>query len=141
MHLFSPQQTKMFKWATLLFGLLFGVIDSVALTTIKNVHLGWSAWWMILPVALYTMNPFIFLKTMAAESLTIMNIVWDLSSVLIVTFIGLFWFKESVPPLKLVGICLSFISMFLMTYESNSMNEFLSNNVKKVVSAFVGSSK
>ncbi len=96
---------------------------------------------MILPVALYTMNPFIFLKTMAAESLTIMNIVWDLSSVLIVTFIGLFWFKESVPPLKLVGICLSFISMFLMTYESNSMNEFLSNNVKKVVSAFVGTSK
>ena len=131
----------MFKWATLLFGLLFGVIDSIALPTIKNVHLGWSKWWMMVPVALYALNPFIFLKTMAFESLTIMNLVWDLSSDLIVTLIGLFWFKESISPVKLLGVVLSFVSMFLMTYEPNGWNEFLSTNAKKVASAFVGSSK
>ncbi len=131
----------MFKWVTLLFGLLFGVIDSIALPTVKHVHMGWSKWWMMIPVALYALNPLIFLKAMTFESLTIMNLVWDLSSDLIVTLIGLFWFKESVSPVKLLGVALSFVSLFLMTYEPNGWNEFLSENTKKVVSTFVGSSK
>jgi drug/metabolite transporter (DMT)-like permease len=109
----------MFRYTTLLFGILFGLIDAIALPIVKGVSIGWKPLWMIIPVLLYTINPLIFLKALSFESLTIMNLVWDLSSDLIVTFIGLFIFKETIPRTKMVGVILSVISLFLMTYEGN----------------------
>ena len=131
----------MINWRTLLFGLGFGLIDSIALPITKAVSNGLNKWFMVIPMIFYAFSPLVFLKALSSESLTIMNLVWDLSSDLIVTLIGLFWFKESVSPVKLLGVALSFVSMFLMTYEPNGWNEFLSTNAKKIVSAFVGSSK
>lgn len=113
----------MFRYTTLLFGLLFGLIDAVALPIVKNVSIGWKPLWMIIPVFLYSMNPFIFLKALSSESLVIMNLVWDISSDVIVTLIGLFMFKETIPRTKMIGVAFSFISLFLMTYEGNGWGE------------------
>jgi multidrug transporter EmrE-like cation transporter len=107
----------MLNWKTLAFGLLFGIIDAVALPVIKGVSHGWNKWLMIIPITLYALNPLIFSKALSFETLTIMNLVWDLVSDVTVTFIGLFVFSEKLPPTKLFGVLLSFISLFLMTYE------------------------
>lgn len=87
---------------------------------------------MVIPFALYALSPFVFLKALAGESLTIMNLVWDLSSDVIVTIIGIFLFAEQIPPVKMVGLVFSFISLFLMTYEGNGWNEFLLTNYQKL---------
>lgn len=119
----------MLNWRTLGFGLLFGVIDSIALPMVKWVHNGASNWWMLFPVVVYAVNPFIFLKALEKESLTIMNLVWDLSSDLLITLVGLFVFAERLPPLKLLGVMVSLVGLFLMTYEGDGWNEYLAHNI------------
>ena len=118
----------MFNWRTLAFGLFFGVADVIALSITKSVSLGLNSLWMLVPVAVYAINPLIFLKALNKESLTIMNLVWDLTSDLLITFIGLFVFAETISPMKLLGVLLGLVGLFLMTYESPAMNEFLSRN-------------
>lgn len=126
----------MFNIRTLLFGLGFGLLDATALPIIKNVSKGWNLWWMVIPMIIYGLSPFMFLKALSAETLTIMNLVWDLSSDVIITLIGLFVFAENVPPVKLLGVSFSFIALFLMTYEGDGWNEFLSSNTRRIVSSF-----
>lgn len=124
--------SRMLNWRTLLFGITLGLIDSIALPAIKGVSIGWNPLYMIVPVALYAASPFVFLKALSGESLAIMNLVWDLSSDVIVTLIGLFVFREHITPTKLIGVFLSFISLFLMTYECDGWNQFISENFQRV---------
>lgn len=128
----------MFNWRTIAFGLLFGFLDSLALPLIKNVSLGWSFKWMAVPAILYAASPFIFLSALKKESLTIMNLVWDLTSDVIVTLIGLFIFSEKLPPVKMFGVVLSLLSLLMMTYEGDGWNEFISRNYNKVAETFGG---
>jgi drug/metabolite transporter (DMT)-like permease len=126
----------MINWRTLGFGATFGIMDSIALPTIKAISKGHSMWWMIVPVLLYGASPFLFLKALEQETLTIMNLAWDLSSDLIVTFIGLFIFAETISPTKMLGVLFSFVGLFLMSYEGNGWNEYLTRNYKAVISNF-----
>lgn len=126
----------MFNIRTLLFGLGFGLLDATALPVVKNVSRGWNLWWMIVPAILYGLSPFMFLKALSTETLTIMNLVWDLSSDVVITLIGLFVFAEKVSPVKLLGVFFSFLALFLMTYEGDGWNEFLSSNTRRFVSSF-----
>lgn len=128
----------MLNLRTLLFGVLFGAIDATSLPIIKNVSLGWNFKWMIVPFLLYAASPFVFLKGLATESLTILNLVWDLSSDLIITLIGLVVFKETIPPLKLLGVALSFVALFLMSYEGDGWNTWLATNFERVRHAVLG---
>jgi multidrug transporter EmrE-like cation transporter len=82
---------------------------------------------------LYGMSPLIFLKALEKETLTIMNLVWDMTSDLIVTLIGIFVFAEKLSPLKLLGVALSFVSLFLMTYEGDGWNDYLTRNYQEAV--------
>ena len=91
---------------------------------------------MAVPVLLYGLSPFIFLKALEKETLTIMNMIWDLSSDLIVTAIGLLVFAEHVSPTKLLGVFFSFIGLFLMTYEGDGWNDFLTRNYRAAVANF-----
>ena len=123
----------MFNWRTLLFGLVFGLLDSIALPVVKGVSTGGlTANWMAVPTFLYAVSPFIFLRALRTESLTIMNLVWDLTSDVVVTLIGIFLFAESISPVKMVGVVFSVISLFLMTYEGNGWNQFLAENFSRL---------
>lgn len=122
----------MIQWRTLAFGAAFGLIDSIALPTIKGVSQGWNPWLILVPILLYGSSPLLFLKALETETLTIMNLVWDLTSNVLVTIIGLVMFAERLPPLKILGVCLSFVSLFLMSYEGNGWNEYLANRYDHV---------
>ena len=128
----------MLNWRTLLFGLVFGLLDSIALPLIKSVSLGANPFLMMIPTVVYAASPFIFLAALKRESLTIMNLVWDLTSDVVVTLIGIFIFRESIPPVKMLGVMTSFVALFLMTYECDEWNEFLETNAKRVVAAALG---
>jgi drug/metabolite transporter (DMT)-like permease len=49
--------------------------------------------------------------------MAIMNLVWNLTSNVVVTLIGILLLKEVVSPTKAFGIALSFLALFFMTYE------------------------
>ena len=74
-------------------------------------------------------QPFIFLEALNFESMTVMNILWDLSSDIIVTFIGIFIIGEKIGFRKAVGIALSFVAIYLFTFEdgNNPLEKFITN--------------
>ncbi len=129
-------QSAMINWRTLGFGLTFGLLDSIALPIVKGVSGGWNPLLMVVPVLLYGASPFLFLKALEKETLTIMNLAWDLTSDLVVTFVGLVIFAETISPVKMVGICFSFVGLILMSYEGNGWNEVLSRNFKSAREIF-----
>ncbi len=122
----------MIQWRTLAFGAAFATLDSISLPIIKGISQGWNPMYILVPMVLYGLSPLIFLKALEKETLTIMNLTWDLSSDVFVTLIGLFFFAEKLPPLKMLGVCLSFVSLFLMSYDGNSWNEYLTNGYDTV---------
>ena len=115
-----------FNFVPLLFGGLLALIDAVALPILKGVKTeNWPRWLLGIPIGLYALNPLIFFSALGSESLTIMNLIWDLMSDIVVTLIGILFFKEVIPTTKRVGIALSFISLLLMSYEGDGLGEFL----------------
>jgi multidrug transporter EmrE-like cation transporter len=118
----------MINWRTLAYGLGFGLLDATALPIVKGVSTGWDPAWMVLPTLMYAAAPSILLTALRQETLTIMNLVWDLSSDLMVTFIGLVVFAEKISPIKMLGVVVSFIGLILMGWESEAVNGFLSKN-------------
>jgi drug/metabolite transporter (DMT)-like permease len=125
-------KVRMLNVRTLLFGLVFGLLDSFALPVIKSVSQGLNFKWMIVPFLLYSSTPFIFLKGLEKETLVILNLVWDLTSVVLITLTGFFFFHEMLSPTKIIGVLLSFFSLFLMTYEAQEWDTFIDKNVNRL---------
>jgi multidrug transporter EmrE-like cation transporter len=129
----------MLNWRTLAYGLGFGLLDATALPIVKGVSTGWDPAWMIIPTLMYAAAPSILLTALREETLTIMNLVWDLSSDLTVTIIGLLVFAEKISPIKMLGVFVSFIGLILMTWENDNFNGFLSKNFEGLKGAIIAS--
>jgi multidrug transporter EmrE-like cation transporter len=129
----------MLNWRTLAYGLGFGLLDATALPIVKGVSTGWDPAWMIIPTLMYAAAPSILLTALRKETLTIMNLVWDLSSDLTVTIIGLLVFAEKISPIKMLGVFVSFIGLILMTWESDAINGFLNQNFEGLKNVIVAS--
>jgi multidrug transporter EmrE-like cation transporter len=101
---------------SLVLGLIMAFIDVISLSLLKAISLGWlkNILWMIIPTAIYSLQPWVFLKSLQFESLTSMNLIWDMLSDVLVTLVGLFYFKESLTIKKMCGVGLSFISIYLL---------------------------
>jgi multidrug transporter EmrE-like cation transporter len=116
-----------FEWAPLAFGTIMASIDVVMLGIIKSVSLNQSKLlrWMIIPTIAYAIQPWIFLQSLKFESLIVMNLMWDLISDILVTLVGVFYFKEQVGPYKTIGVVLSLISMTFMSITDGTWEDFL----------------
>ena len=99
----------------LAYGVGMGSVDAIIFPIVKYVSLGLDPIWMIIPMIVYAFEPFILLKSLQKETLTVMNLIWDLSSCVLVTMIGLFYFNEKLSSTKLIGVLLSVISIALLT--------------------------
>ena len=66
---------------------------------------------------IYSLQPLIFLQSLTGNGLTIMNLLWDVMSDVIVTSIGLFYFSEKLTNSKKVGVLLSIISVILLSWK------------------------
>jgi len=63
-------------------------------------------------------QPFLFFSSLSFESMTVMNIMWDLLSDVLVTISGIYVFNEKISSTKFLGILLAMVSMLLLTHES-----------------------
>jgi multidrug transporter EmrE-like cation transporter len=109
----------MFNVPVILFGLAMASLDGIILSLLKAINLGWiqSLRWMIVPTIAYAVQPWIFLQSLNFEGLTVMNLLWDVLSDVIVTLIGLFYFGETLSWSKKIGVVLSMFSVYLLTHE------------------------
>lgn len=102
------------------FATVMASIDAVVLSWFKSYSMGTITWRSILPLGmvLYSIQPLIFLQSLQYESMTVMNILWDIVSDVIVTVTGLFYFKEKISSIKMVGLAFAFTAIVLLSYDS-----------------------
>ena len=105
------------EWIPFSFGLVMATLDTFMLGIIKTVSNDQAKLlrWMILPMIIYAIQPWIFLGSLQFESMIVMNLMWDLISNILVTTAGFLYFKESIGPFKKVGVIFSILAMFLMS--------------------------
>ena len=101
------------------YGTALAFNDVISLGLLKAIHLEWlSSYYFIIPLVLYTAQPFLFFSSLSFESMTVMNIIWDLLSDVFVTASGIYIFKEKISNTKFLGIVLAMVSMYLLTHEA-----------------------
>ena len=105
-----------FESVPLIYGTYMATVDVFMLSILKAINLGWiSSSLIFLPTLIYAMQPWIFLKSLEFESMTVMNLLWDVISDVLVTGSGLYFFKEKLSRTKMLGVGLSLISIMLMS--------------------------
>ena len=109
----------------LTYALIIGFLDAVMLTMVKEISLNRHILrWMIVPTLIYAIHPWIFLQSLQFESLIVMNLLVDVVSNLLVTFLGFFYFGETLGPFKTIGVILSFVSMVFMSLNDGNLESF-----------------
>jgi len=107
-----------FDLLPILFGIVMALIDINMMGTLKFVDQGKLAYAVGLPIAtlLYAFQPYVFLKAMAHSNMLTTNLIWNLASNIMVTLLGVFFFKEKVKGLKWLAIGLSLFSLGIFAY-------------------------
>lgn len=114
----------MFAWTSVLYGVVMSLIDIGMMGLVKKISLTASTastasssrllLHMILPTMLYALEPWVFLSAMKYESMTVMNIVWNLVSNILVTGFGILYFGEKIKGIRLAGFVLAIISLVML---------------------------
>jgi multidrug transporter EmrE-like cation transporter len=104
---------------SLMLASVMAVVDTIILAGIKEYSTGQLVWRSFMPLAMvvYSLQPVVFLQSLHYESMTVMNLLWDVLSDLFVTAIGLFYFKEKLCLTKQAGLFFAFIAIILLSYE------------------------
>ena len=107
-----------FNMLPIFFGTLMALLDIFMMSSVKMIHEGTmpSSWGIPVSLAIYALEPLIFLKAMKYEGMVVTNLVWNLMSDIVVTLQGIFIFGESIKGLRWLGICMSLFSLCLMSY-------------------------
>ena len=107
-----------FSFLPIVFGITMAMFDVVMMSLAKLSKKGVISYGTALPLAtlIYAVEPYIFFKSLNYESLTVMNLIWDLSSDIIVTLVGVFYFGESIKGLRWLAVLFSVFSLGLFAY-------------------------
>ena len=103
-----------------LYAFYLASIDAVVMTLLKMKFLGTlgGSWVFPFSFAVYGSQALIFYKTLAIESMGIMNILWDVISDILVALIGVYYFGETLNTIQILGIGLSMVGMSMLRYKS-----------------------
>jgi len=107
-----------FSVLPIVFGLAMAFIDVIMMSLAKYSSKGQISFGTALSLAtlVYAIEPFLFFKSLKHESLTAMNLIWDLTSDVLVTVLGVFWFKESIKGLRWLAVLFAIFSLGLFAY-------------------------
>ena len=107
-----------FDLLPIVFGLVMALIDINMMGILKFIDQGKLAYEIGFPIAtlLYAFQPYVFLKAMSHSNMLSTNLIWNLASNILVTLLGVFFFKEKIKGLKWLAIGLSLFSLGIFAY-------------------------
>lgn len=110
-----------FNTLPIFFGVVMASIDIVMMSVVKMTSTGGFTMAVGLPLsmALYAMEPFVFLKAMTYEGMVVTNLVWNLMSNILVTLQGILVFGESIKGLRWLGIAMSLVALTILSYSND----------------------
>ena len=102
----------------ILFGVSMSVLDVIMMSLGKFAMKRKIGYGLALTIATlaYSLEPYLFFTALQYESLTAMNLIWDLSSDILVTLVGIFYFKESIKGLRWLAVLFAVFSIILFAY-------------------------
>lgn len=100
----------------IIFGILLAVVDVFVLSMLKMRHDGTIKTNVVFLLAfiIYGFQSIIFYKSLDYGSMIQMNLIWDVTSDILVSFIGLYYFKEATSTTQKIGIVLGILSLLLL---------------------------
>ena len=103
------------------FASFMALLDAIVFSWIKQYSIGalTSIWLLPVGMFIYSLQPLLLLKSLKYETMTIMNIMWNMVSNVTVTAMGLFYFKEKLTLIKMAGLFFAFVSISLLSYEES----------------------
>jgi drug/metabolite transporter (DMT)-like permease len=106
-HLISP---------ALAFGIIMAAIDVIVLSGLQMRHTGELVgnWIFVVAFLVYGFQSLIFYAALSYTNLTIMNLMWDLSSDIILTLVGLTIFKDKLTWKQMIGLGFAFPALLLL---------------------------
>jgi drug/metabolite transporter (DMT)-like permease len=112
----------MFQWFVLLYGFLLAAIDSLVFPLLKLRYLNiiHGIWPIIISFFLYGGQALLFYKSLSYETMTVMNIFWNMASNILITTIGIFGLKEHLSLRKILAIVIGFVSMYLLLSDNEN---------------------
>jgi hypothetical protein len=107
-----------FSFLPIVFGVSMATLDVVMMSLAKLTKTGRLPYASTLSIAtlIYALEPYIFFKSLNYESLTTMNLIWDLTSDVIVTLVGVLYFKETIKGLRWLAVLFAVFSLILFAY-------------------------
>lgn len=108
----------MFDINQIYYGIALSILDIIMETLCKlyTISINKTIVYIIGAIVSYSFVPFLFVKSLKYEGIAVMNLIWNLCSNLIITAIGVLYFKEPLLGTKWIGILLSIFSIGLLSY-------------------------
>ena len=108
-----------------LFALYMSSIDAIILTLLKAHKIGMIEGWWVFPLSFitYGFQSIVFYFGLSSSSMTVLNVLWDVISDVIVTLIGVLYFGESLNTMQCIGLALSLTGITLMGAHSEVPTE------------------
>ena len=107
-----------FDFLPIFFGVIMATIDILMMGSAKMVNEGTLSYGVGVPfsVGLYALEPLIFLKALDYENMTVVNLVWNLVSDVVVTLQGVLIFGETIKGVRWVAVGMALFALGLFAY-------------------------
>jgi uncharacterized membrane protein len=101
----------------LVYGFILAINDLFSMGITKEVILGnFASNWLVVSCILYGGQMILFYYGLKITSMSTLNLSWNLFSNIIITTLGLLYFKEKLSHSEAYGIGFGLISLFLFGY-------------------------
>lgn len=99
------------------FGFVMALIDVFVLTALRLKHKqpDQYVWVHVLAFIVYGFQSILFYKSLDYANLVVMNMLWDVSSDILVSLVGFFFLKEVLSNSQILGVLLGIASVALLS--------------------------
>ena len=101
-------------------GVGLALLDLIGYFLLGQTHLNQISYFngMTITILIYLIQPFIMYKVLQmGGTVTILNLSWDCISSILVTLLGIFYFRDKVNGLKIYGVAFSILAIFLFAMD------------------------
>lgn len=102
----------------LIIGSILAISDASMMTIMKRISIGEMSYiYMAIVCVIYCIQPFLFMYGLNNTSMTVLNLSWDLMSDILVTLVGLLYFREGLSNKKMLGVMLALLAIVLFSID------------------------
>ena len=102
---------------SILYAIMITAAEIIGIVIAKKWNLNDNPVYLLATISLFGLVGFLFANSLKYEGMAIMNILWISFSVIIITFVGYFVFKENISLTQLAGIGIIVIGLFMVRFK------------------------